>query len=581
MINKIEGFFPDTTPTVYDKEEFTVLRLAAKLNGKVNEIIDYINGVSPGPTPGPTPETSSGFHTIIGKNEGVQDTAAVQAAMDLYAATKTILLSGYFKIQSTLIVPNNTHLLFTPGSVMEFIADSNGMQASDAPVKYNITIEKGHFKGLLTGDVQFLFRFEEVSNVRITDCIIENFAKGLRLVSCRNFIIRGCYVNNCGFTTTANDRNSIIITGQTAQGLIEKNVVTNSGSYGINWLSNDDVNILHNYVWNCGKTGIVAAGGAKHRVIVQGNNCCYNGTSFTPAAEAAINFHGLTHGLISDNICCYNVNYGLDINGSADGEPENRAQDLLITNNICLENGNIGIYAFNLIRCIISHNICKKNYIGIQVSGGDCDTITIINNQCYDSTSSGIKILYGTNIIVDNNSVGSVDPTIDNYGIYFENTITNMIMGWNDFSKMVKYKNGFVYNSLDRTKIRFKNVQTWVSDVFDLSAATASSPIPLRLELPHSMIWRAYIVYTEATSADVGCIVGIGDGTSGAGKIFWGGVTTESSKGVGVRTEFTMTKGRTDYGPQYIPYFYCEGGKIGTGAGRIVVEYIPRHPLYD
>lgn len=43
MIDKIYTNFPDATPTVYDQEEFTVLRLVSKLTSKVNEIIDTID----------------------------------------------------------------------------------------------------------------------------------------------------------------------------------------------------------------------------------------------------------------------------------------------------------------------------------------------------------------------------------------------------------------------------------------------------------------------------------------------------------------------------------------------------------
>lgn len=575
MINKITGFFPDTTPTIYDQEEFTVLRLTSKLSYKVNEIIDHINGVSPGPGPGPDPTPAvNGFYVIEGKNDAGVDTSSLQLALNTYAGSKTILLLGLFRINEVITVPNKTHIIFSAGSTIEFTEDKNGFEALNCD-DY-ITIENGRFNGFLSGNLQACIRFENVKNVCIRYCTFSNFAKGgIRLLNCDKAKVQNCIIDNCGFTDVPNDRLSLIFYGQT-EGIIENNIITNCDGYGINFLAFKDTVIKNNYIYKCGMIGIVGSGGIKTRVIVDGNIIRECGTDFTSAAQGGINFHGPFYCNIVNNTVCDCLNYGIFINGTADGEISNRCEFSNITNNIVFDNANNGIYAFNGRRLIINGNNTKGNYNNIAVSGSESEDIQIINNICLNPISSGVNVLYGSNILIENNMFGDLDGN-DIYGIYFENTITNMILGHNDYSHMVQFKKGLVYNILDRSKIKFKHIQKFKSKEYDLSGPVQSEPLGISSN-GNTLIWRAYIVYTTNTPAS-GTKVKVGVSGPLIAQIgYWGVIYPEYNKIIGEMTEIPLTKGRTNY--NVIPHTMCLGGGF-SGKYYVLVEYVDDQPIYD
>lgn len=103
----------------------------------------------------------------------------------------------------------------------------------------------------------------------------------------------------------------------------------------------------------------------------------------------------------------------------------------------------------------------------------------------------------------------------------------------------------------------------------DLSGA-ASSLICLHTELEAEMV-RAFLLYTEASSADAGIAIKVG--TEADDDYYFTG-TTEASKSIWYTKELTLLKKDITKGDTVI--LTNAGSKSGTGEIMLVIEYIIR-----
>ena len=103
----------------------------------------------------------------------------------------------------------------------------------------------------------------------------------------------------------------------------------------------------------------------------------------------------------------------------------------------------------------------------------------------------------------------------------------------------------------------------------DLSGAAATQ-IALHLETEGAQLLHAYLLYTEASSADAGVAVKIGKESDD--DYYYTG-TSEVSKALWYTKEITLLK--DDYTAGDTIILSSAGGKTGTGEIILILEYMP------
>ena len=526
--------------------------------------------------------TSLADDTQYIKTTGGDDTTFIQAKIYSSIGRKLVLL-GDFTTSATINIPSNSDIEFHSTATITNLTDAHIFSHISDVQNANIHLSKFNLIGNPTSLIQHGIYISGCDNVAVDHCVCKTFAKaGIRVTDCTNSEVTYNNVSGCGFTTSATDKIGILIEGCT-NSIISHNDSSDNTGNGIQLLGGTDNEISFNKCWRNTVIGIIGAGAIYKRLRVIGNSCCYNGTIVTSNAEGGINFHGLTSGIVADNICSFNKNYGIDINGGAAGLETVRSDTLLITNNVVTDNDSIGLYLFECVRTTVDANICRNNDTNIKVYGPNSIGINITNNQCYDPANYNIDIVYGSNILIENNRLGEIDSVVTSLReINIRATAGSnggIVLGWNDFAEAKAVSGKIVVISCTRDKVNFKNKQIWISDEITLSGGAINSPIPLFLEAKYACIWKFYAMYTEAASADAGVAVGI-QGGSAAVVSYWGeGVTTPSTV-KGTMQELTINRNGQLTPAYYNPSFYCAGGKTGLGKIKLIIEYIPNFPIY-
>ena len=512
------------------------------------------------------------------KATGSDDSAIIQTKIDSSIGRKLVLL-GEFITSTSINVPSNSDIEFHSSAKITNLTDNHVFIHNSDSLNANIRISKFNLAGNPSSLLQHGIYISGCDNVVVDHCTCKTFARaGIRVTNCTNSEVTCNNVSECGFTTSPTDKIGILIEGCSNSTISHNDSSDNTGN-GIQLFGGNDNEISFNKCWRNTVIGIIGAGAIYKRLRVIGNSCCYNGSIITVNAEGGINFHGLTSGIISDNVCSFNKNYGIDINGSISGLSVIRSDTLLITNNVCTDNENIGLYAFGCVRITIDANICRNNVTNIQISGPSSHSINITNNQCHDSRgTNNIYIIYGKDILIENNRCGEIESnSTSTREINIASTVTGGILfGLNDFTDAKAVSSKIAVIACTRDKTDFKHKQIFVSDEITLSGAEFKTLVLLYPEAKYSCIFRAYARYTEASSGDTGVLIGIGSTIPD----YWATATTGVSEITGSTQDLTLNR-NGQLTPLYSsPWFYCAGGKVGAGKIKLVVEYVPNFPIY-
>jgi parallel beta-helix repeat protein len=484
------------------------------------------------------------------------------------ATVANIYVAKSFSTDTSIALDDNKHITFGLGVTITNNTNSNDLFV--ATDKENISIIGGKFTGNSSGSGQEAVKFVRVDNVCIKNGEYKDWIEGIHLYDCAEVKI----INN---TIYSGGRGVLIETGTDVLCRIEDNNIYDNTGYGIQYLGESDdcqIKIKNNICLNNSRGGIGIAGTTYFNMEITGNHCSYNGAYGSGGMNEGINIHGVIQGKIASNTCNNNYASGIDLEGLNSGQPENRAQFTIVSQNTCVDNGGRGIILANVRYCTISENMLRGNDGGnIGIIGSETDTVMVLNNHCYDSDASAssvgnIQIRYGTNILVEGNSIGERDNETGTYPIWVWADASNVKIGSNDFTNALKTHD--IVNA--STTVKYLKPEIWVSDEIDLSGAAVLEPIPIDSSIGYSTITAAYFICTEATSANPGVAIGISNGTT---HTYYGTVTSADSASVGDKTDITLGRNGVVNSTYPTPYFYCAGGKSGAGTGKIVVKYRP------
>jgi parallel beta-helix repeat protein len=145
----------------------------------------------------------------------------------------------------------------------------------------------------------------------------------------------------------------------------------------------------------------------QHHMIITGNHisACY---------EAGISLHRCFNSVVTDNICLENGDGGIVLE---------IASDIVIDGNVCNGNFNWGICAENASeRCIISNNQCEENTKALAAH------LPLIGEITQAETPSGITVNGGDDTIVSGNFVSDNNRGIYVYGAAHVNVSDNIII---------------------------------------------------------------------------------------------------------------------------------------------------------
>lgn len=119
-----------------------------------------------------------------------------------------------------------------------------------------------------------------------------------------------------------------------------------------------------------------------------------------------------------------------------------------LSNNICNNNKNEGIYLGGCYNSQLINNICNNNHHGIRISG--CEYTTLTNNKCNYNNWTGICLEFSGNITLLNNTCSNneygIQVILSNNNIFSNNTIF-----YNNFGIFVgvsSKNNTVVYNNI-------------------------------------------------------------------------------------------------------------------------------------
>ena len=504
----------------------------------------------------------------MGNTKIVTSLSGLTAAISDTAIT-SIYVAKSFSTDISIALNSNKHLTFGRGVTITNNTNSNDLFV--ATDKQNISIVGGKFSGNSSGSGQQAIAFVRVDNVCVKNGEYKDWSEGILLYDCGEIKVANNTIYNGG-------RAILIESGADVLCRIEDNNIYANTGYGIQYLGESNscqIKIKNNICLGNSCGGIGIAGDTYFNIEITGNHCSNNGAYGSGGMNEGINVHGVTQGKIAYNTCNNNYAAGIDLEGLNSGQPENRSQFTIVSQNTCVDNGGCGIVLSNVKYCTISENMLRGNDSGgnIAIIGSETDTVMILDNHCYDSDASAasvgnIQIRYGNNIRVEGNSIGERDNATGTYPIWVWADASNVKIGTNDFTNALR--NHDIVNA--STTVKYLKPEIWVSDEIDLSGATVLKPIPIDSSIGYSTITAAYFIYTEATSVNSGVAIGISNGTT---HDYYGTVTSAVSASVGDKTDIVLGRNGLVNPTCPTPYFYCAGGKTGAGAGKIVVKYRP------
>ncbi|MFH1614334.1 MAG: right-handed parallel beta-helix repeat-containing protein [Planctomycetota bacterium] len=424
------------------------------------------------------------------------DTAEIQAAIDAVPRDGGTVYfpPGNYLISSGLTVPSNCTIMGQGwASNIKAPSDETDLAFFTADGKYNLRFANIHITGNREYNTGWTptqcvgIHLLNCSNILIEGVLIEEIARdiGIGLRDCSRFVIRNCVLRNIYATAIYLDATVIgnkngVITGNIidktytqngiflAEGfrniMVSDNRITNIGDCGIEvgaipkaGLDNRYVTVIGNVIDTCadgillrnteyincignncrncinngialwpdqivaihnnisenvcsdnGAAGIKIAGPNARHTVVNGNNCHNNGTGVWGSAGIFVNADQQDL-VITSNVCNDNGGPGILYEGGGEWQAENA----VISNNICRDNSPYGIAVWNMVNSAIGGNNCydsrpyasKMQQYGI-LTGNNSDYIVINDNMLRGNKYGGL-LTSGANNLIDNNMSGT------------------------------------------------------------------------------------------------------------------------------------------------------------------------------
>lgn len=447
MITKIEGFFPDTTPTIYDQEEYTVLRLTSKLNYKVNELIDYINGIGPTPVP-PVPPTPITNNSIINvKDHGVKgdgvtdDTVALQNVFNefknIYFPDGTYSVSfannpianalGLINVRSdTKVTMSNNAVILVSDTALDTTQKAvfciYGTTVEPVHNVYmQVNISGSAFNDVATADkmpLGIIMRGANASdsdavnnNIVIDNCRFKNLASCVYIIQAllttgvgtdrrhtHNVTVRNCFAENIAASFVTADGNGIIISNNTVIGYsinpaLAYDAISIHCGYNVVVCDNDFSDFTRGNVINIRNSGEVLDG--TKNVIVR-NNTIRNCRGIMVVAGNTEVVYGVKNVLIDSNTLEDITSRAIYVNRQVGASV---CEDISIVNNKIIETTNDSIL----------------------IGGTGAETVhhvLIMGNTVKTSAGNGITLVSTSRAICIGNRINMLDIELAEYGLY-------------------------------------------------------------------------------------------------------------------------------------------------------------------
>lgn len=215
--------------------------------------------------------------------------------------------------------------------------------------------------------------------------------------------------------------------------ILENNTCENYGRSGV-YISNSDTLTISNNTFSYNKDGIYSnTGGSEftsNNFFYNGNGMYFAGTNMVVQDNLCIgNYIGINHmgghfGLIENNTCSNNT-IGIRISGGHYGSTQD---------NICNGNLEYGIFIENSLPPLISRNSCNDNdKSGIWINNISGTTGgTISENICANNGYLGIIVHHSedsdiTDNVCTNDGIGIFDGSVEDYLSY--NVVNNIVNG--------------------------------------------------------------------------------------------------------------------------------------------------------
>lgn len=367
------------------------------------------------------------------------------------------LEDGTYLFDEPLIVPPDTRL---DGHGTLKLADRATLSSTAGAVVLgsNCTVRGITVDGNKTnqfGDGAMIFG-AQLSGIRIVDVsIVDAPGRSIYLYRCAASQINGCDIERGGLTEATDGSCASVSTLRSSYVQVTNNTITESAGEGI-FLGCGDALVANNNIRNAHSIGI-AVGGGRHRNIVISHNyvqidrtwlapdgvawpncvdiadssdCLVTGNHTEGGACGVQNAPPSYRTRVVDNTCGRAVYAGVSMVGAGSFEPV----DLVISGNICVDNGQEGIGVAYVASAEVQDNECMDNgqstvyphTAGILVygddTGGYINGLVIERNRCGDQQGTTTQ-LYGilvqgarnANIwVLDNNLRGNgISPVRD------------------------------------------------------------------------------------------------------------------------------------------------------------------------
>jgi hypothetical protein len=426
----------------------------------------------------------------------VDDTAAIQAALDSGASTVTVP-DGTYKITSSLVLPSDTALIANQGAT--FIANAfdlgvevNTWQQVGSPMikassVSNVTVQGGTW--IVTRDparsVGAIVQFDDVTNGKIKDVV--GSASGLGIY--RDFIA-GIWVNESSEVTIES---------------CKIGPYRNCSNFHIN-------NSEHCHILNCWASisgnstyviddspyssivGCFASESPGSHITVDSANCLIQGNFVdcinavvTPATAYGINvghpssggfsFSGSQTKVIGNTIYNVNANHGIQVQQTPP------TANVIVSGNTVngIVTGATNADGINVIaqKVTIVGNQIKGCQIGIDVINARC---TVVGNDVSSNVAEGIRVQSGLNVINGNNVYDNGSGGVTPYGINLTssgNSRNNAIVGnvcYDSGSNIQKVGINLVSNVVSNLIVSNSCTSHTDSDIFVASAGNLYLP---------------------------------------------------------------------------------------------------------
>ena len=364
----------------------------------------------------------SGGYNCDGVADEVQINLAIVAA-NAAGGGIVFIKAGEYVIASPILMLSNVQVIGEGyGTQISMVAgaDCHGFYAV---TKDNIAVKDLYFDGSNATTPHFFNYFQDCDNVIIERCFIyacDSDGIHIRVGGGKTFV-RNNWVWGCGENGICDiETDNVTIEGNYVWG----NGLLYSGGSGL-LLRHDSghvsyINVKNNYFFDNTQIGIYAQAGS--HINIEGNYCYSNDNAGIVLGTNGYTNFGCKKSTIVNNHCNNNSATGIQVDSSS---------DIIVTGNMCMNNGQDAVLVIRL-----------RDGIHLSCASHDCERITISGNDCSDDQGVGVTQQYG---IILSTYFGASSFTdiniIDN--ITVDNETAGVLAQGTNTAVVVKDNNGY------------------------------------------------------------------------------------------------------------------------------------------